>query len=186
MSDVANRASRSRKGSVTATTAIIIVGGLVIVALVGVIVALVMNLNRGETQPREASVEQRAVVVNEENADEILDEIFSEPAIEPGYYEVNMNMVWTFPDGASPAKDAYVENVPSNSHDVYFDITLRGTDETIYESPVLPRGTSLRDVTLSKDLDAGQYDCVMTYHLVDEEQRTVSTLNMAMTIIVES
>lgn len=182
----ANRVSRSRRGAVTAVTAIIVVGGLVIVLLVGVIVVLVMNLNRGETKTPEANPEQRAIVVNEENVDEVLDEIFSEPQVQTGYYEVNMKMTWTFPDGASPAKDAYVENVTSNTNDVYFDITLRDTGETIYESPVIPRGGYLRDVTLMRDLDAGEHSCVITYHLVDEEQRTVSTLNMAMKIIVES
>lgn len=185
MSDGANRASRSRKGLATATTAVLIVGGLVIVALAGVIVTLLMNPNRGNTDNNDVP-QQRAVVVNEENVEEILEEIASEPAVSPGYYEVSMNTVWNFPDGASPARDAYVENVPGNTNDVYFDITLRGTDTVIYESPVIPRGSHLDDVTLTENLDAGEYDCVMTYHLVDEQQRTLSTLNMAMTIIIEN
>ena len=178
----------ANQGERGGATPIIIAGGLIIVALLGVIVVLVMNLNRGG-QNEDASPdipEQRAVVVNEENVEEVLEEIISQPAVAPGYYEVSMNTTWRFPDGASPALDAYVENVPGNTNDVYFDIRIRSTDETIYESPVIPRGGYLEDVTLNRDLDAGEYECVMEYHLVDEYQRTLSTLNMAMTIIIEN
>jgi hypothetical protein len=183
MADSANQGNRKQRGAVTA---ILVVGGLVIVALVGVIVALVMNLKRGETETYSDIPQQRAVVINEENVEEVLEEIASEPAVTPGYYEVSMNTTWNFPDGVSPARDAYVENVPGNTNDVYFDITLRGTDTVIYESPVIPRGGYLDDVTLTENLSAGEYDCVMTYHLVDEQQRTLSTLNMAMTIVIEN
>ena len=82
--------------------------------------------------------------------------------------------------------DAVVENVEKNTNDVYFDVELSDTEETIYESPVIPRGSHLEALTLDKELEAGTYDCVLTYHLIDEDQNTVSTLRMGLTVMVEN
>jgi hypothetical protein len=166
---------------------IVIIGGLVIVALVGVIVALALNMNR---QPQivvqEPEPEQRATLVTEENVQEMVEEMLKEPEVTvPQYYSVSMNMNWHFPDGASETTDAYVENMADNETPVYFDIIRSDTEETIYQSPVLPLGSTLEHFKLDVDLDAGVYDCVCVYHLIDENQRTLTTLNMALTVTVE-
>jgi len=166
---------------------IVIIGCLVIVALVGVIVALVMNMNR---QPQivvqEPEPEQRATLVTEDNVQEMVEEMMQEPEVAiPQYYSVSMNMTWNFPDGASESTNAYVENAEENDTPVYFDVIRSDTEETIYQSPVIPLGGVLRNFKLDTDLDAGTYDCVCVYHLIDENQRTLTTLNMAMTVIVE-
>lgn len=166
---------------------VIIVGALIIVALVGVIVALVLNLNREPTvivQEPEAP-EQRQFVINDDTPDEVFQEIIDAPVDSPEYYQVRMNLDWHFPDGASPSPDSYVENAETNSTNVYFDLVLADTEEVIYASPVIPLGSHLNNVTLDKDLDPGQYDCVMIYHLLDNEQRTLSTLRVALTIYVD-
>ena len=58
-------------------------------------------------------------------------------------------------------------------------------NKPILKSPVLPRGSELNNIALDVQLSAGTYDCVMVYHLVDEEQNTISTLRVGFTIIVE-
>ena len=162
-------------------------GVLVIVALVGVIIALVMVLNRQEPTPVvEEPPRQRTVVVHEDTAERQVQDIISQPFVEPGYYHVSMTMDWVFPDGASPSSNAYVRNRDNNTNDVYFDIQLRDTGETIYESPIIPLGDYIDNITLDTDLDAGEYSCVLIYHLVDENQNEVSTLNMGLTITVEN
>jgi hypothetical protein len=105
----------------------------------------------------------------------------SEP---PPNYEVTMNSTWHFNDGAEASEDAYVENSAANSNDVYFDLELQDTGEVIYESPVIPIGSHLDKIKLDKDLDAGTYTCVMTYHLVDSGQNTVGTVKLEVTVIV--
>ena len=162
------------------TKAVIVVGSLVIVALVGVIVALVMNLNR--STPPEEELPQRSYVVDDENAQEVMDQITAAPFALPQYYDVRMSTVWDFPDGASPSSNAYVENVTENSNDVYFDVELSDTGEIVYESPVIPLGKHLQNIKLDKDLDPGHYDGVVIYHLVDEQQKTLSTVRMAIEI----
>ena len=168
---------------------IIVMGSLVIVALVGVIVALVMVLTRGDKEPtREVQPEaqQRMTVVNENNVEEVIEDALTRELVRPGSYEVTQNTEWHFADGESASYDAYVENSTSNTSSVYFDVMLAGTEEKIYESPVIPVGNSLRNIRLMRDLDAGTYDCVMTYSLVDGNQNVQGTLNLVLTIIVEN
>lgn len=180
-----NTAQGGNTGMNTQTRAILIVGSLVIVALVGVIIALVMNLNRVPEQEEERPP-QRAMVVNEDNLNDILEELEDVQPVQAGYYQARMSTDWTFPDGASASPDAYVENVANNTNDVYFDVELADTGETVYASPVIPRGGYLSGIVLDRDLDAGTYDAVLIYHLIDADQRTLSTLRMAVTITVES
>lgn len=150
-----------------------------IVAVAALITVCVIVL--GGSKPK------RKVLVNEDNVNKVVENMVDKGKdfVPMGSYSAKMNSTWNFADGKSPSKNAYVENVTSNTHDVYFDVVRSDTNETIYESPVLPRGSYLENIVLDKELEAGTYDCVLTYHLVDEKQNTVSTLNMAITIIVE-
>lgn len=130
---------------------------------------------------------QRNVVVTKDNVDEVIDNMLEEEYIEPGYYSASMSTEWHFETGDSISEDAYVENLVENTNDVYFDVFLtENEDEPILKSPILPRGSQLEDIALDKVLSAGTYECVMVYHLVDEEQNTVSTLRVGLTIVVEN
>lgn len=157
--------------------------GVIIVLLSAVVVLL---LGRGDgTVGKQEEAPKRNVVVNQDNAKDMLKEMEETKHVRPGIYEAKMNSTWHFPDGASPSTDAYVENVRSNTNDVYFDVLLADTEEVILESPIIPLGSHIEDITLDKDLDAGTYDCILVYHLVDKDQNTLSTLRMAITIVIE-
>lgn len=125
-------------------------------------------------------------VVTQNNVNSVIRDMDDAEPVETGYYMVTMNNEWHFPNGEAPSSDAYVENDPENANAVYFDVFL-ADDETnaIYKSPVLPLGTSLENITLDTPLDAGTYDCICEYHLVDDDQNTLSTLRVTITIIVE-
>lgn len=82
--------------------------------------------------------------------------------------------------------DAVVQNVEKNTNDVYFDIVLESDeDRVLYKSPVIPRGGRLEQIALDEKLETGAYNCVVIFHLVDEEQITISTVRVALKIIVE-
>jgi hypothetical protein len=172
------------------TVAIVVTLFLVIAALV---VAMVVILNKkGETPGRNdanvsdsAEPEKRAVVVNEENVDEAMEDLLEDAKVGAGNYEVTMSVTWNFPDGSSASPDAYVENSTANTNDVYFDVLLADTDEKIYSSPLLPIGTHVDGITLDKKLAAGTYDCVVVYSLVDEEQNVLSEVRVGLTVNVE-
>ena len=156
---------------------VIAIGAVVIVALIGVIVYLVI--------PKETE-EKRNVVVTQDNVEEVIEQMETAEAVEPGYYTVTMNNTWHFADGSAASEDAHVENVVGNTNDVYFDLFLASDEENaIYKSPVIPRGGVLEEIALDKPLEAGTYDCVMIYHLIDEDQNTISTLRVTVTLVIE-
>lgn len=162
---------------------------LCVVIIIALLIAIVILLlkNRSDmnmSSDEAASSPKRNVVVNEENAEEVAEDILNRNVVVPGTYEVTMNSTWNFPDGKSSSDNAYVENSTANTTPVYFDLLLADTEEVIYQSPIIPVGSYLNDIKLDKDLDAGTYDCVLIYHLVDEEQNTLSTLRMAVTVVV--
>ncbi len=124
--------------------------------------------------------EQRNVVLNEDNVQDIIDQ---DPE-DPTYYNVTMNSTWNFASGTAESDNAYVENAEMNENPVYFDIVRTDTGEKIYESSVLPVGSHLDKIKLDSDLPDGTYDCVVTYHLLDEDQKELSTVRVTLTINV--
>lgn len=164
---------KKRKGGLVLGIAIV-----VIVALAGVIIYLLLSR---DTEPED---ERRNVVITPENVESVLGEL--DDVQESGYYTVTMNPTWHFASGEEISYDAIVENVAKNSNDVYFDVVLENDEENVlYKSPVIPRGGRLEEIALDNALDAGTYNCVVIYHLIDEEQNTLSTLRVALDIVVE-
>lgn len=180
-------------------TGLFVLGGLAVIIIILLVVVIVLLMRgskeaAGETGAGAAEevtrsvVEEprRSVVITQDTAEEIAEDLFQREYIEPGYYSASMSTEWHFATGDSISEDAYVENLAENTNDVYFDVFLADNeDEAIYASPLLPRGSELNEIALDTALPAGTYDCVMVYHLVDEDQNTISTLRIAFTIIVE-
>lgn len=159
----------------------IIVGIVVIIALVVTVIVLLIQRQSGNQEET-----KRNVVVNQDNAEQVAEELINEQYIAPGYYSTQMSTEWHFATGDAVSEDAYVKNDAGNTNDVFFDVFLEGDEsEPILQSPVIPRGSELDNISLDKKLDAGTYDCVMVYHLVDDDQNTISTLRVAFKIIVE-
>lgn len=147
------------------------------VALV-VVIACVITLTK-----QAPDTQERNVVVTPSNVEEVVSDLQTS---EPGYYEVTMNSTWYFENGTAASSNAYVENSTANSNDVYFDIVRSDTDEMIFSSPTIPVGSHLENITLDKALDVGTHDCVLTYHLLDENGKNISHLNINLTIVIEN
>lgn len=159
------------------TAIIIIIAVIIVCILVGIIIFLLFGK---ESTPRN-------VVVTPENIEQIIKEIDEAEYTAPGSYEVNMNTEWIFLDGKAASKDAYVENSVRNQNTVYFIITLPSDkDRVIYHSPYLEIGSHIEEITLDEDLDAGVYDAVLTYHLVDAEMKDLSEVSVSITITVQN
>ena len=156
----------------------IFVGIAVIIVLLVLIIFLLLR--------KEPEEDKRNVVVTQENVNDVIDDMTSQEYVEPGYFSTSMSTTWHFATGDAVSEDAYVENKAKNTNDVFFDVFLASDEENpILQSPVIPRGARLDGIALDTPLDAGTHDCVMVYHLVDDEQNTISTLRIAFTIIVE-
>lgn len=149
---------------------------IVIIVLIGIIIYLLLS--------RRPEEQRRNVLVTPENVESVLEE--AEKAEMAGYYTVTMNPVWHFATGSSASYDAVVINAEENTNDVYFDVVLEEDESHIlYSSPVIPLGGKLENFELNEVLDKGIYNCVVIYHLVDEEQNTLSTLRVTLQIIIE-
>ena len=158
----------------------IITGCFVIVGLLATVIVLLIG-----NKTTISTTEKRNVIVTEKNVEKVVEGITQEEYVAPGYYETNMATTWNFANGDAVSDNAYVRNVEGNTNDVYVDVSIADSDEIIYKSPVIPRGETLTNIALDKVLEAGTYDCVATYHLVDDEQNTVSTLLVAITVVIE-
>jgi hypothetical protein len=171
------------KGGVIA----IVVCAVVIICLLAVIVGLLLKDKGGDTGKRPVVEARPNMVANSSNAEDVATQLIDEPYVEPGYYKVLMNTTWHFAKGDAASDDAYVENDTGNTNDVYFDLYIEGDEENpILESPVIPRGAKMENFALDKPLAAGTYDCIMVYHLVDEEQNPVSSLRVGLKVVVDN
>lgn len=167
---------------------IVIIGVIIALVMVAMLVTIiVLATSKGKNDKAEET--SRPVLVTEDNAEEVLDEIKEQDAaasVDPGYYTVTMNTTWHFESGDVASYDAIVENVESNTNDVFFDILLESDESVVlYKSPIIPRGGRLKDIALDEVLPAGTYPTVVEYNLVDENQVSISTVRVGLTIVVE-
>ena len=148
----------------------------VIVALLAVICVMASALFRSKAEePKE-----RKSVITADNAEEVIEEWINEEEEKniPKYFTVTQNTEWTFPDGLSNSTNAFVENDKSNETPVYFEVIVDSKGEVVYSSPVLELGARIDGFSLDKALEKGDYECTIVYHLVDDEQNELTTVNV--------
>lgn len=157
---------------------------LIIFALIGVIFFMKKDDNSNDDDTGNKAVD-RNVIVNEKNAEEVAGKLLDEERVPVGRYEVMMNTTWNFKDGSSASEDAYVANVERNTNAVYFDLVRSDTQEVVLASPIIPVGSHMDKITLDSDLEKGSYECVCTYHLIDEENKPIGKTSIAVTVNVK-
>jgi hypothetical protein len=173
---------------------IIIIGLIIIILLLIIIIVLLLKKNPGasdvengeQTGGREVVAGTARMVLDEETAGSVYEEMRRE--VEEGMFECCMSMTWTFKDGNSESKDAYVANSVNNSHPFYFDVCLEDSEEILYSSPILPVGTQLTDIKLDTSLPAGTYRAVCKYTLLKDEvsQEEISSAGFIISIVVQN
>lgn len=155
----------------------VVIVAIVVCVLVGVILYLLFGK---ESEP------EYNRVVTPENVEEVLDQLSDSEKTPVGSYEAIMNSEWTFENGESVSKNAYVMNSTNNQNTVYFTVTLKDDGRELFKSPNIPVGSELRDIKLDTPLDAGVYDSVLTYHLLDDKEEELTTVSLALTITIEN
>lgn len=182
-----NDSEKIKNGNEKKSGKLLLIASGAVILLLLVVIALLLQKKGPAQEMAVETAAKRNVVVNAQNAEEAASEMAEAEFVEPGYYTVNMATEWHFATGDAVSSDARVDNVAGNTNPVYFDVFLAGDEtEPVYSSPVIPVGSFLENITLDKPLEAGEYDCVMVYHLVDDDQNTISTLRVTIRIIVES
>lgn len=158
---------------------------VILLCVVGAMAALLIGNNKtAETTPKS----ENKVIISAEDAKEVVEQAAAEEKSSvhiPQSYAISQNDVWTFSKDTQETSNANVVNDESNETPVYFDLIVDETDEVIYSSPILELGAGLDGFKLEKPLEAGEYVCTIIYHLVDEEQNELTTVNVGVTVIVE-
>lgn len=179
--------SKQKKGN--NMVGLLLICAVAIIVLLVVVIVLLAKGNDSASTIEEGNAKKRNVVVTQDNVEQAVEEMVKagQEFVEPGNYIVNMETKWHFATGDAISDNARVDNHALNTNDVYFDVfLLEDESEPIYESPVIPIGGFLENIALDTPLDAGEHDCVIVYHLINENQETLSTLRVAFTITVDA
>jgi hypothetical protein len=159
---------------------------LVVICAAAVIAVVLLS------RPREAATDIIAdgltpignLVVDENNLTAIQKEIAEK--VERGMFETHMNTTWTFPNGKSASTDAVLGNSVNNNYAFWCEVRLAGTNEVVYTSSLLPVGSQLAEIKLSKNLEKGEYSAVLSVYMVDENNEPVeSNMGFGITLIVK-
>ena len=132
----------------------------------------------------EELLSSKGQVVTIENRDAILAGS-AEKEPEEANYEVVMSSRWNFADGNAVSENAYVENSSVNTNTVYFTVTRTDTEEIIYISPRITPGSYVTDIKLSATLAKGEYDAILTYYLLDDQDSVISAIPMKLRITID-
>ena len=163
---------------------VLILGAFVIVAAAAV--GLIMFLNRADETVIPAVAPAEAEVITAENVTSITQE--AQASVERGMFMTHMNMIWNFADGESASYNAVMGNSSSNTYPLWFTLTLDSTNEEIFRSGLIPVGTTIAEIKLSKDLEPGNYPATVMINLVEDDGSTPIETNMgfSVTLIIES
>ena len=153
---------------------------IIIVPFVLIFVAVGIFLIMSEEEQLAANL-----ITTPDNVEDIIEQLNDEEKTPMGSYEVKMSITWNFKDGSSVSEDAYIENVVNNSNVVYVTITHPDTGEEIYKSPYIPIGGTLSNIQLDKKLEKGKYKAQLTYHLMDQSYKEITTTSLYVTINVK-
>ncbi len=155
---------------------------LILILIIGIMAFIIFSFSHNKEKSKEPITKKRDTIVTIDNKNEILADLNNKVA--EGLFNVTMNVDWSFENSSTPSENAYVANAVTNTNTVYFDVTIDSTGEKIYESPNIPVGYALKDITLNSELSAGTYTCTVLYHLIDEEENEISNVAVALKIHV--
>lgn len=157
---------------------LVVIGVIIVIAILACSVVVLATKLISQNKAQEPKEEKN--VITAENVEEVMDEWLNEPepVNVPKYYTVVQNTEWTFPDGSSPSTDASVENDVENESSVYFNVIIDETGEVVFSSPILELGAKIESFSLDKALEKGDYECTVEYHLVDDDQNELTTVNV--------
>ena len=156
---------------------IIAIAVILLLAVIGVMGAVIYKLMNKKEAPRERAVSAGLEVDGSEIDQQAADARFT----------TDMNMIWTFPSGSRISNNAVIGNSDSNKYECYFEVYLNDEEQTmLYSSPVLPVGKRLDILRLDKTLKDGTYEATCTYHLLDDEdpERELGTVSFGVTLMV--
>jgi hypothetical protein len=142
---------------------------VVVVILMAIIVALLCYqkfFRKVEPNALEASLKAKLGQLDGKSEAEIQAEL--NRVIEEGMFHISINTTPVFADGESEG-NLEIENVPNNHYSMVVQIALQDSGEQVYDSGLIEPNYHIQKDVLEKDLDAGEYAAVATFHAYDME-----------------
>jgi hypothetical protein len=160
---------------------IVIIAVIIVVGAVAFFVYEKLQSKPGESTVVTDRVDGRGTILTPENMDEVL----NAEKVDDGFFETRMSTEWTFINNNS-SENVYLANAETNLHTFYFDIAIGDTEkEVVYSSPYVPVGSEMPQFSLEKALDKGDYPATVIYHLVDDENKEISSVSIAVTLHIK-
>jgi hypothetical protein len=167
---------------------VLILAGFVIIILVAVV--LILLLRKPAEEPAAplvaAAPPAGARVITAENVNQITGE--AQANVERGMFMTHMNMIWNFADGESPSYNAVMGKSANNTYPMWFTVTVDETGRQVFESGLIPVGTTIAEIKLTEDLEPGNYPCTVSVNLVEHDGITPIETNMGFSVelVIES
>lgn len=156
----------------------IVIAVIIVLLLIVATVAITIKFMSKDDDSSDREVRNELLdrgFIEENQANEMAQALVDKVA--EGMFECEMTMDWYFEDGGKAiSPNAYVANSSANTHTIFFDVYVSGTGELVYSSPLMPVGTSTRQIALEKELAPGMYDMEVRYTLVDENYEEISNV----------
>ncbi len=165
---------------------------IIIVVLAGLVAGLIGYLVCLQPQPEE--VREQKQLQAEKNAqlgiipgmsDDEIEQRLNEKVAE-GMLNVSVNPNPVFENGKSEG-NLRIENIPGNNYAVTVTVILDDDNEVVYESGLIDPGYFVENVTLQKNLAAGQYPALVRFTAYDPETKyEIGAAGVRINIIVQN
>lgn len=104
--------------------------------------------------------------------------------VEEGMFNVSINARPVFQDGKSKGSIG-MENVPQNRYYARIILTKDDDGTVLYESQGIKPGQYIDKISLSTDLDAGEYPCTVLFIITDPETlEDIGQVQVSITVAV--
>ena len=152
----------------------IIVTFVVVFLIISVICVIFIKKNKNEETTKSS---------NTVTSEIMLEEGQKINTTESGYFTLQMQMQAVSDDGKIFKGE--IGNAYENTNKVFITISLKETGEEIFKSNVFPVGTQIDEFEISRKLDSGTYDAIMTFHSMEDDEITeISKVNVEYTLVV--
>lgn len=153
---------------------IIKIGILVFLIILLLLLLFKCSYDYSQPVPNENRIEQGVInLPDKEEAQKLVNE-----AVEQGMFQVFMNTNITINN--KNEANLLIQNSESNHYTTYVEI-YNGED-LIYKSGKIAPGYKLESDKIEKELAPGKYDCQANFHVVDNDNQEINTINLNVTI----
>lgn len=79
-----------------------------------------------------------------------------------------------------------IANEDTNNHNMYVSLWLVETEKEIYRSGLIPIGSRIEQLELNQSLEVGEYQGLLVYNQLDDNNKIIGQVNVEVTLRVKS